>query len=57
MLPITKLTVPQLYTIELKSPLEINEFITIVYDASINPLLYQLIAVKTASAYMLPINL
>jgi hypothetical protein len=57
MLPIIKPTVPQLYTIELKSPPEINKLITTAYGASIDPLLYQLIAVKTASAYTLPTNL
>ena len=33
-------TVPQLCTTELKSPFEINELITIVYNTSVNPLLY-----------------
>jgi hypothetical protein len=57
MLPIIKLTVPQLYTIELKLPSEINEFITMVYNASVDLLLYQLITVKTVNTYILPINL
>jgi hypothetical protein len=57
MLSTTKLTVPQLYIIELESPPEINKLITIAYNASIDPLLYQFIAIKTASAYTLPINL
>jgi hypothetical protein len=57
MLSITKLTVPQLYTTELELPPEINELITTAYNASIDLLLYQLIAVKTASAHTLPINL
>jgi hypothetical protein len=57
MLPITKPTVPQLCTTELKSPPEINKFITIVYSASVDPLLYQFIAVKTVSAYILLTNL
>jgi hypothetical protein len=57
MLPIIELTVPQLCTIELKSPPEINEFITMVYSASVDPLLHQLIAIKTASACTLFTNL
>jgi hypothetical protein len=57
MLPIIEPTVPQLYIIELKSPPEINKLITTVYNTFINPLLYQFIAVKTASAYTLPTNL
>jgi hypothetical protein len=57
MLPMIELIVPQLCIIELESLSEINELITMVYNASINPLLYQLIAVKTASTYILPINL
>jgi hypothetical protein len=56
-LPIIKPTVSQLYTTELKLPPEINKLITMVYNTSINLLLYQLIAVKTANAYMLLINL
>jgi hypothetical protein len=40
MLPIIKLTVPQLYIIELKSPPEINKFIITVYSTSVDPLLY-----------------
>ena len=56
-LPIIKLTVSQLYTIELESPFKINKLITIVYNTSINPLLHQLIAIKTASIYTLFINL
>ena len=56
-LPIIKLIVFQLYIIELELPPKINKLITIVYNTSIDPLLYQLIAVKTASAYMLPTNL
>ena len=39
-LPTTKPTVPQFYTTELKSPFEINELITIVYNTSVDPLLY-----------------
>ena len=39
-LPITKLTVPQLYIIKLESPPKINKLITIVYNTSINLLLY-----------------
>ena len=56
-LPTTKPTIPQLYTIELELPLEIDKLITMAYDTSINLLLYQLIATKTASAYILPTNL
>jgi hypothetical protein len=56
-LPTIKLTVPQLYIIKLKLPPKINKFITTVYNASVNLLLYQLIAVKTASTYILLINL
>ena len=56
-LPIIEPTVSQFYIIELKSPPEINELITIVYNTFIDPLLYQLIAVKTASACTLPTNL
>ena len=40
MLPIIEPTVPQLYTIELKSLSKINEFITIVYNTSVDLLLY-----------------
>ena len=57
MLPIIKLTVPQFYTTELESPPEINKLITTVYNTSINPLLHQLIAVKTTSTYTLLTNL
>ena len=39
-LPITKPTVSQLYTIELESPPKINKLITIVYNTSIDLLLY-----------------
>ena len=56
-LPTTKPTVSQLYITELESPPEINKLIAIVYNASIDPLLHQLIAVKTAGACMLPTNL
>ena len=56
-LPITEPTVSQLYITELKSPPEINELITIAYNTSIDPLLYQLIAIKTASTCMLLTNL
>ena len=56
-LSIIKPTVSQLYTIELESPPEIDKLITIVYNTSINPLLYQLIAVKTISTCTLPTNL
>ena len=57
MLPIIELIVPQFYTIELKLPPKINKLITTVYNTSVDLLLYQLIAAKTASAYMLPTNL
>ena len=56
-LPIIKPTVSQLYITELKSPSEIDKLITIVYNTSIDPLLYQLIAIKTVSTYILLINL
>ena len=56
-LPITKPTVSQLYTIELESPPKIDELITTAYNTSIDLLLYQLIATKTASTYTLPTNL
>ena len=56
-LPTTELTIPQLYTTELESPPEINEFITAAYNTFINPLLYQLIAIKTTSTHTLPTNL
>ena len=49
-------TVFQLYIIELELPPEINKLITIVYNTFVNLLLYQLIAVKTAGTYILPIN-
>jgi hypothetical protein len=39
-LPIIELTVSQLCIIELKSPPEIDELITIVYNTSVNLLLY-----------------
>jgi hypothetical protein len=57
MLFIIKPTVPQLYITELKLPPEINKLITTVYSASVDPLLHQLIAIKTAGAYTLPTNL
>ena len=56
-LPTIKPTVSQLYTIELESPPKINKLITIAYNTSVDLLLYQLIAVKTASTYTLPTNL
>ena len=56
-LPMIKPTVSQLYIIELESPPEINKLITTVYNTSIDPLLYQLIATKTTSTYTLPTNL
>ena len=56
-LPMIKPTVSQLYITELESPPKINKLIITVYNTSIDPLLYQLIAVKTASTYMLPTNL
>ena len=40
MLPIIEPTVSQLYIIELESPPEIDEFITIVYNTSVDLLLY-----------------
>ena len=40
MLPMMEPTVPQLYTIELELLSKINKLITIVYNTSINPLLY-----------------
>ena len=40
MLPMIEPTVSQLYIIELESPPEINKLITIVYNTSIDPLLY-----------------
>jgi len=40
MLPTIELTVPQLYTTELKSPPEINELITTAYDTSVDLLLH-----------------
>ena len=56
-LPIIKPTVSQLYTIKLKSPLKIDELITIAYNTFVDLLLYQLIAVKTTSTRILPTNL
>ena len=56
-LPIIEPTVSQLYITELKLPPEINKLITTAYNTSIDLLLPQLIAVKTASIYTLPINL
>ena len=56
-LPIIEPIVSQLYIIELESPPEIDELITIVYNTFVDLLLYQLIAVKTASTYILPTNL
>ena len=35
-----KLTVSQFYIIELESPSEINKLITMVYNTSVDPLLY-----------------
>ena len=55
-LPIIELTVSQLYTIELELPPKINKLITMAYDTSIDPLLYQLIDVKTVSDYTLSTN-
>jgi hypothetical protein len=40
MLPMIELIVPQLYTIKLKLPPEINELIITAYNASVNLLLY-----------------
>jgi len=57
MLSIIEPTIPQLYTIELELPPKINKLITTAYNTSINLLLYQLVTVKTASAYTLPTNL
>ena len=57
MLPIIKPIVPQLCITELELPSKINKLITIVYNTSIDPLLYQLIAAKTAGACILPTNL
>ena len=56
-LSIIKPIVSQLYITELELPPEINKLITTVYNTSIDPLLHQLIAVKTAGACMLLINL
>jgi len=56
-LPKTELIIPQLYTTELELPPKINKLITTAYNTSINLLLYQLIAIKTASTYTLPTNL
>ena len=56
-LPIIKPTVSQLYIIELELPPEINELIITVYNISVDLLLYQLIAAKTAGAYILLTNL
>ena len=56
-LPIIEPIVSQFYIIELELPPEIDKLITMVYDTSVDPLLYQLIAVKTAGACMLPTNL
>ena len=53
----TEPTAPQLYTTELESPPEINELITAAYNTSIDPLLHQLIAAKTAGTRTLPTNL
>ena len=39
-LPMIEPTVSQLYTIELESLPEIDELITIVYNTSVDPLLY-----------------
>ena len=57
MLPITKPTVPQLCTIKLELPPKINKLITTAYNTSVDPLLHQLIAAKTAGARTLPTNL
>ena len=57
MLFMIKSTVFQFYITELESPPEINELITTVYDTSVDLLLHQLIAVKTAGACMLFTNL
>ena len=56
-LSIIELTVPQLYTIELELPSKIDELITMAYNTSVNPLLHQLITIKTASARTLLTNL
>ena len=56
-LPIIELIVSQLYITELELLFKINKLITTVYNTSVDLLLYQFITVKTASTYMLPINL
>jgi len=57
MLPTIKLSVPQLYITDLEPPPKINKLITAIYNISIDPLLHQLIAAKTASVYKLPTSL
>jgi len=57
MLPTIEPTTPQLCTTELKSPPKINKLITTAYNTSVDPLLHQLIAAKTASTHMLFTNL
>jgi len=42
---------------DLKPPPKINKLIAAVYNISINPLLYQLITIKTAGICKLPISL
>ena len=56
-LPIIKSTVSQFYIIELESPPEIDELITTVHNTFVDLLLHQLIAAKTAGAYILFTNL
>jgi len=48
MLPMIELSAPQLYATDLEPPSEIDKLIAAVYNVSINPLLHQLITVKTA---------
>ena len=50
-------TVSQFYIIELELPPEIDKLIIIIYNTFVDLLLYQLIAAKTANAYMLFTNL
>ena len=57
MLPIIEPFIPQLHAIDLEPPPKINKLIATIYNISIDLLLHQLIAVKTASVCKLPTSL
>ena len=57
MLPITELSIPQLYAIDLEPPPKINKLIAAAYNISIDLLLHQLIAIKTVGTRKPPTSL